>query len=195
MIQRKYFFDRVRSTLGGGTLAQSQVDGLNVMLERADARRIDFRQFAYILATAWHETAYTLQPIEEYGRGAGHEYGVPDPVTGQTYYGRGFVQLTWAANYKTCQQKADDLRRWGDRDIYLDAGKALDLDIATDVIFYGMRSGMFTGAALGDFVNADDTDFYNARKVVNGLDCADKIADEAGLFLAALTFTPGEVQS
>jgi len=35
-----------------------------------------------------------MQPIEEYGKGKGMKYGSPDPETGQTYYGRGFVQTT-----------------------------------------------------------------------------------------------------
>ncbi|MBE3951934.1 hypothetical protein HJ144_09510 [Vibrio parahaemolyticus] len=41
-----------------------------------------------------------MQPVEEYGKGVGHEYGIPDPITGQTYYGRGDVQVTWKYNYE-----------------------------------------------------------------------------------------------
>lgn len=193
MINRRWFFDTVRSNLGGGTLSQQQVDGFNVMLERADLNRTDFRQFAYILATAWHETDKTMQPIAEYGRGEGHPYGTPDPVTGQVYYGRGFVQLTWSYNYKDCQDVADAHDRWGERDIYVKADCAMDPDIACDVIFYGMKTGLFTGVKLNDFINVTDTDFYNARKIVNGLDCADKIAGEAEQFHGALTFSPEEL--
>ena len=53
----------------------------------------DLRWLAYILATDYHETAYTMQPIEEYGKGAGYDYGEPDPVTGEIYFGTGLVQL------------------------------------------------------------------------------------------------------
>ena len=42
-----------------------------------------------------------MQPIEEYGKGAGHPCA--DPETGQTCYGRGYVQLTWRDNYERAQ--------------------------------------------------------------------------------------------
>ena len=52
----------------------------------------DTRWLAYMLATTFHETAYQMWPIEEYGKGSGRYYGTPDPETGETDYGRGFVQ-------------------------------------------------------------------------------------------------------
>ena len=57
----------------------------------------DLRQQAYILATTGHESY--LRPIEERGKGKGKPYGELDPETGEMYYGRGFVQLTWKYNY------------------------------------------------------------------------------------------------
>ena len=48
-----------------------------------------------------------MQPIEEYGKGSTAAYGQPDPETGQTYYGRGFVQLTWRDNYARADQELD----------------------------------------------------------------------------------------
>jgi hypothetical protein len=58
------------------------------------------RNIAYQLATTYHEAGHTFQPIAEFGKGRGHPYGVPDPATNQTYYGRGDVQLTWKRNYE-----------------------------------------------------------------------------------------------
>ena len=73
--------------------------------------------WAYILATAKHETANRLVPVREgmvnFDKAARRiakrmwglkitrlPYYKPDKITGQVYYGRGFVQLTWAENYK-----------------------------------------------------------------------------------------------
>jgi len=97
MIERDVFFGRVRVNPFGGRLTQGQVDGCNVLLSAWDSRPefTDRRWLAYMLATAKHETAHTMKPIEEYGHGAGRDYGRPDPQTGKAYYGRGYGQLTW----------------------------------------------------------------------------------------------------
>src|SRR5262245_47664065 len=102
-LDRKVYFDSIRASLFG-SMSQSQVDGQNVMLDAWESKRVqtyrpDLRWLAYVLATTYHETAQTMQPIEEYGKGKGQPYGVPDKETGQTYYGRGFCQLTWRDNY------------------------------------------------------------------------------------------------
>src|SRR4030095_3263062 len=91
-----------------GSLTQGQVDGLNVFLDWHDNEnppgpetgRIDDRMLADILATTSHETAHTMAPIAEYGKGSGKPYGQRDPETGQASYGRGYVQLTWRENYE-----------------------------------------------------------------------------------------------
>ena len=71
-----------------------QVDGMEDILPRGKLtpRSDNLRWLSYPLATAAHETGFTMQPIAEYGLGKGMEYGKPDPETGQTYYGRGYVQ-------------------------------------------------------------------------------------------------------
>ena len=38
-------------------------------------KSISYPQGAYILATTWHETATTMLPIAEYGKGGGRPYG------------------------------------------------------------------------------------------------------------------------
>lgn len=186
-IQRKYFFDSVRGSLFAGHLNQSQVDGLNTILDYAESVGCDDRHLAYILATTFHETAQTMQPIAEYGKGKGKSYGVPDPQTGQTYYGRGYVQLTWKDNYK----KQDDKLGLGGQ-LVKNADLALDPEIALKVLFSGMFDGDFTGVGLPKYVtckdpNSDTTDYYNARKIVNGLDCASLIQGYAMSFTNAIT--------
>ena len=79
-MNRKAFFDGVRAKLFLGTLSQYQVDGMNAILDEWERRKLtDLRWLAYMLATVKWETAHTMQPIAEYGRGRGYAYGVPDP--------------------------------------------------------------------------------------------------------------------
>jgi hypothetical protein len=110
-----------------------------------------------------------MLPIEEYGYGAGRPYGVPDPETGQTYYGRGFVQLTWRDNYARADQElglfAGDSLEWH-------ADNALKPPIAAAVMFKGMAEGWFCGCTLADYFNDHEDDPYNARDIIN----ADKSA-------------------
>ena len=130
------------------------------------------RQAAYMLATAKHETANTFAPIEEYGKGKGLPYGQPDPVTGLVYFGRGYVQLTWARNYKS-MGKALNLP------LFLHPDLALRYDVAYKIMSYGMTHGAFTGVALRRYINEGKTDYLNARKIINSLDKADLIAGYA----------------
>ena len=130
------------------------------------------RQAAYMLATAKHETANTFAPIEEYGKGKGLPYGQPDPVTGLVYFGRGYVQLTWARNYKS-MGKALNLPLFPHPDL------ALRYDVAYKIMSYGMTHGTFTGVALSRYINEGKTDYLNARKIINGTDKADLIAGYA----------------
>ena len=180
-MNRTVFFDYIRQALFHGSLTQPQVDGLNALLDYAEARdpALDLRHTAYCLATAYHETAMTMQPIAEYGLGAGHEYGEPDPVTGECYYGRGFVQLTWKDNYAKQADKCG-LPFVEQPDL------VMGLRPAAQILYEGMLAGDFTGVSVGDYITADQCDYYNARRVVNGLDCAEQIAGYAGHFQEAL---------
>lgn len=179
MIDRAVFFDHVRHGPFPGKLAQAQVVGTGTILDEAERRgMIDDRWLAYMLATAYHETAHTMQPIEEYGHGKGHPYG--KPVNGHVYYGRGYVQLTWDYNYK----KMGDLL---DIDLVNHPERALEPAVAAGVMFEGMERGSFTGKKLGDFFNGRLTDYVNARTIINGHDRAEQIAGYARLFHAALT--------
>ena len=184
MINRKFFFDYVRSHLFDGKLSQKQVAGANAILSEWDAKyaKKDDRWLAYMFATTHHETDRTIQPIEEYGKGKGLEYGKRDPVTGQTYYGRGFVQLTWKRNYASMGKKLQvDLLNHPER--------ALDLAVATQVLFQGMMEGSFTGVKLANYFSSDKDDWVNARRIINGLDKANLIATYAKTYYAAISHT------
>ena len=126
-------------------------------------------QIAYVLATAQWETAGTFKPLEEYGKGRGRPYGNPDPNTGKTYYGRGFVQLTWKGNY----QKYSKILNV---DLVHNPELACNPNVALFVLVHGFRTGAFTGKRLTDYINSQKCDFINARRCINGLDKAQAIA-------------------
>lgn len=134
-------------------------------------------QAAYVLATARWETARTMRPVveaywkSESWRAANLRY--------YPWHGRGYVQLTWEANYRKAA------RRLGvplDRDPSL----ALEPEIAARVLVTGMREGWFTGKALSDYITLRRSGFRNARRIVNGLDRASDIASLARAYDKAL---------
>ena len=178
LIDRAAFFAAVRKTLFGGKLTADQVQGAEVILDAWPAG-MSLPQMAYCLATAFHETARTMQPIEEYGKGKGKPYGVPDKTTHQTYYGRGYVQLTWLTNFARAAKELG-------ADFVNQPALALRPDLAAAIMFSGMQEGWFTGKKLSDYFTATKSDPVNARRIINGTDKADLIAGYHKQFLAAL---------
>ena len=65
---------------------------------------------------------------------------------------------------------------------------ALVPDIAYDIMEYGMFYGFFTGKKLGDYVNENKSDYYNARRVINGTDKAELIKGYAEKFYNIIYF-------
>lgn len=172
VFDRKVFFDSVRASLFGGTLSQQQVDGMNFKLSRWEAHPLsdDLRHLAYPFATAKHETASTMWPIEEYGKGKGKKYGVPDPRTGKIYYGRGDVQLTWYDNY---YKATVALSLPPEDDLTLYPEKMLQPFISAAVMYLGMADGWFRGDGDGRqtlirYFNPETDDPYGAREIING---------------------------
>jgi hypothetical protein len=56
---------------------------------------------------------------------------------------------------------------------------ALRPDVAYRIMSLGMRQGVFTGKKLGDYIHGAKADYVNARRIINGLDRAQKIASYA----------------
>jgi predicted chitinase len=63
---------------------------------------------------------------------------------------------------------------------------ALDPKIAALVMFDGMKGGLFTGVGLPRYFDATHDDPVNARRIINGTDHANDIAQIHSAFLAAL---------
>jgi hypothetical protein len=190
------FFASVKAAnLLGSSLDQSEVDGVNAILAACGAAGWGPKWTAYALATADRETGGTMQPIKEWGGPSyftrmydvsgrdpvrARKMGNTIPGDGVRYCGRGYVQLTWKANYA----KAGEALGYplvGNPDL------AMRPDIAAAIMVRGMAEGWFTGKKLSDYITADRADFVNARRIINGTDHAREIAAEAGHYLAALT--------
>ena len=177
MFDRTAYFDSVRASLFAGNLTQQQVDGQNDIIDvweslpsRFPDLQLDLRWLAYMLATTYHETSQEMWPIEEYGKGSGQPYGQPDPQTGQAYYGRGYVQLTWRDNY---QRATDELELTDRDDLVWHAPRALDGVIAAKVMYRGMYLGWFRsdsqgGQTLPRYFSDTTDDPYGAREIING---------------------------
>ncbi|WP_310606735.1 peptidoglycan-binding protein [Buttiauxella brennerae] len=155
-------------------------------------RGVPVSWLAYVMATAYHETAGTMEPIEEYGHGKGKEYGNPDKETGETYYGRGYVQITWKKNYTRAQGvvvNPETLSK--DVPFVEEPGYALVPFFAAQIALGGMVHGWFTGRNLADYLTSEKTDYVNARRIINGTDKAQLIAGYAGEVEAAIRFALG----
>jgi len=192
MLNRNQFFDEIGRTLCNGALTPSQRRGLECKLSAFEQHGIrDVRWCAYMLATSYHETGGTLQPVEEAGRGRGKPYGQKRKLDGSVYslpdklyYGRGDVQLTWYENYER-------MGRLLGIPLLEQPELALDAEISARIMIEGMTRGLshrgdFTGLALEDFFNNVRDDAVQARRVINGLDEASRIAGYYRLFLNAL---------
>jgi len=185
------FFDAVRPALFGGSLSQAQVDDMNAIGAAWDKWGDgDNRKLAYLLGTAKHETAHTVQPIHERGSRAYFDKYEPNTKIGKAlgntlagdgykFRGRGFVQLTGRANYAKAG-KAIGV------DLLANPDAALDAATAARILVLGCMQGWFTGKKLGDYFTDDTADWTGARRVVNGTDRAQEIGQIAMSFYACL---------
>lgn len=187
MINRKVFFDHVRQSPFPKKLNQKQVEGCGTILDECErwgiianaSAKSEIAQASYILATAFWETDNTMQPIKE---GGGIKYLKSKKY--YPWYGRGYVQLTWEANYK--KYRGIVQQKFG-VDIIISPDQAMLTDVACYILFDGMRMGKFTGKALADYFNTKTIDYVGARRIINGTDKAREIAGIAMQFNSALS--------
>jgi hypothetical protein len=191
-MNKQVFFDEIRHSLFSDRITQNQIDGLNFKLTAWEKSGLtDIRWLAYMLATSYHETAKTMQPIEEYGKGRGKPYGQklrhdrkPYTFPDKLYYGRGDVQLTWYENYEAMGKLLGI-------PLLEQPELALKPDISAQIMIEGMTRGKsnrgdFTGASLENYFNATKDDPVHARRIINGLDKANLIAGYHDKFLTAI---------
>lgn len=194
-MNRAKFFAAIRLDPFDGTLSQSQVDGITAILDEWERRKLsDLRHCGYMFGTSFHETDRTMQPIHEYGDAArfkqlydvtgdrpdlARRMGNTQPGDGVKYCGRGFVQLTWKNNYLLMSAPTGV-------DLVASPDRAMELPVATVVLFEGMLKGTFTGKKLADYFNGGTADWINARRIINGTDKAQTVAKYGKAFYSAL---------
>jgi len=213
-IDRDLFFAKIDAELSHApafgktarhTIPQLTADHYNELFDAwdRDADLADLRWLAYVLGTAYHETGFVVRPIRETGRDEEADvmrlleaayvkgrikkrYWVRE-TNGKSYYGRGFVQLTWPENYKRVGEKIG--LQTG---LYDEPDVALERPSSVKIIYRGMIDGLYTaGHALPRyFAPGKDADWVNARRIVNGYDKAEQIADYAKTYLSALRVVP-----
>ena len=199
-LDRQFFFDTVQHTLFKDSLTPAQIEGINAIFDYWDANlaTADRRWLAYILATAFHETAYTMQPVREtlatsdsraveiletaFASGrlswVKTPYWRPDE-DGRSWLGRGLVQLTHRRNYEAISEVTGI-------DLVAQPDRAMEMVPAVTILIEGMLRGSFTSHRLSDHLNEEREDWVNARRIVNGTDRAEKLAEYGRTFLAAI---------
>lgn len=203
-INRKFFFARVKANLFLGALKQSQVGGMGAILDawEADYATKDDRWLAYALATAFHETAFTMQPIREIGGPAyfkkmydingarpkvARALGNIHAGDGARFHGRGYVQLTGRTNYHKIEAKFGVDLTSSDAA----ADRVMQPEIAIKVLFWGMETGLFTGKSFANYFLGAVQAPISARRIINGMDRAQKIAGYWDEFYGAISYTVG----
>lgn len=147
-----------------------------------DPKITDIRWSAYMLATVLRECGGEWQPIEEYGRGKGKKYGLPYGPYSQIYYGRGYTQNTWLDNYRMLTDAWTKAHPQAPVDFVKHPELLCIPEYAYWAMSYAMRNGSYTGVGLAKYINGDKCDYFNARKIINGLDVAQLIAGYAVKF-------------
>lgn len=132
---------------------------------------------AYVLATAFWETAHTMEPVRE-------AFWLSDDWRERNlryypWYGRGFVQMTWERNYHRASAELG-------LDLTSDPDKVMDPDISAEILVIGARDGWFTGKKLSDYLTPQESNYRGARRIINGTDKAAAIAEIAREYEAAL---------
>lgn len=192
----------VKEQLGGKrrNISSKQEENLRAVLDTIlqDATlntkeiNVALKQVAYLLATIKHETANTFEAIRERRADPNRQPGVAAQQaryfdTG--FFGRGFVQLTHEDNYRRLGQRIGVGNQ-----LVQNPDLALRPDIAAQIALTGSQEGLFRRDRQGRrytldrFINANRTDFFNARNIINGgNDKAGQIAGTASTFFDILS--------
>ena len=171
MYNRELFFHNYGNYFG--RLNQSQVDGLEFLLSKFDNENFSAEQVAYMLATVKWETAHTFQPIEERG---GYNYfkyligklGIRNLIEANKFKGRGYIMITGRTNFEKFSLIMGI-------DFITNPELVREPENAYKIMIYGFVNGTFTGKKITDYIDGDKLDYFNARKIINGLDKASLI--------------------
>lgn len=215
-MNRETFFTWVRKNIFNGRLTQSQVDGMNAILDAAEDLGVtDIRMIAYALATPVIETGGTYEPVSE---------NLNYNVSALTLKFPNRISASDAAKYgRTAMQKANQEAiantiyggEWGKQNLgntqhgdgwrYLGRGLT-QITGRRNYAKFGYEDNpdgvsvlktaatiMVKGMRDGSFTGKKFSDYFGstaqwvqARRMINGLDRAEEIAGFAQKFHNAL---------
>jgi len=194
-INKSEFLDQYQ-VVTRSVLNERQVFALGKLIDaiNADTSIKDVRWAAYILATVHHESVETFRPYEEPGdlsyfekyepgTSTGRNLGNTQKGDGYRFRGRGYVQITGRENYRRMTAR---LKLPSEDDLERDPDVVLRPEIAYRILSLGMLDGTFTGKRLDNYLNHSKTDYTNARRIINAMDKAGTIAEQARFFESAL---------
>ena len=171
-----------------------EIGDTRFIINECKKRDVLRNQCAYLLATTALETAYTMKPITEYGGPKyfhkmydingnrpkkARELGNIYPGDGAKFPGHGYVMATGRTNHQKLTDKT------GINCIDHPENATLP-EVAVVGLIDGCLEGWWTGRKLTQYITLHKSDFYNARRVVNGLDRAGDIARLAKEYDTAL---------
>lgn len=197
MVNRASFFNRLKTYGLFSKLNTGNVQGMAAIIDEYERLGwFDLRWLAYIMATVYHETIRTMQPIEELGRGKGKPYGsklkygggpgkrvaytCPDKI----YFGRGHTQNTWFEIY----EKLSNTKRAKDEnwDFLNNPELLLQMKPSIWATFFAMSTGLYTGRKLSQYFDGAKEYPVKARAIINGSDKAELISGYYVKFLKCL---------
>ena len=148
-----------------------------LILSECQRRGLLRNQAAYVLATAFWESARTMEPVKEAFWLS--EAWRKNNLRYYPWYGRGFVQITWEANYVTMGNRLN-------MDLTSDPEVVMDPALSAQILVVGMVEGLFTSKKLSDYITLKQSNYRGARRIVNGTDKAGPIAEIAEEYEDAL---------
>lgn len=206
-MNRKAFYDAVRTSLFAGSLSKTQVDGVDLILDAGTTRKLAQNHLAYALATSFHETGGMMQPVCENlnysAKGLLHSFPRHFSAPALTDYARNPEKIAnrlYAHRMGNGDEASGDGWRFRGRGlvqitgrrnyrtfgIERDPDKALAPEMAVRILINGMVSGAFSGRKLSDYFGPGQEDWVGARAIINGKDKAERISGYGRAFCAAL---------
>lgn len=199
IFDRKLLFATAKPIFG--RYSPAAIEGMDRILDALEKEDFNEDAEAYMLATAAWESARTMQPVREtlaatdeqaIGRlenawKKGQLKWVRTPywrkdAQGKSWFGRGLVQITHKYNYERVGRAIGI-------DLVTNPAEALRMSTAIKIMIEGMRLGLFTTSKLSQYLDGiDESDaedyreFKAARRIINGTDRDDEIAEFAMIF-------------
>ena len=211
-MNREFFFDEVREHLFSGVLKESQVNGMEAILDEWDENHADKddRWLAYLLATAYHETGRAMAPVEENLNYSAARLRVvfpsrftPAQATNNAGHRERIAKPVYGDRLGNPPEESGDGWRYRGRGLVQITGKANYAkfgiednpdeamnDVRTvQIMFEGMMNGLFTGKKLSSYFSHTKEDWKNAREIILAGNLEEQVGRYGQAFYRAISYT------